>query len=286
MGASGRYATTPPPAPDPEDLPELDGHRVLVVGASRGFGTEVVRSLLAAGASVMAGTRAERSPEQELGDQSGGLLYLRIDITNPEDVADLPRALRRFGVTGVVNCAGIYGPLAPIEATDTVAWETAIDVNLVGAARLLRASVPHLDGGSFVQISGGGASSPMPTATAYAASKAGVVRLIESVAREHDPDGLRINALGPGGMLTDMVNDVLASPLADAGMRAANERLKETGGVDPRLGARAVAWLLTEAFRGVSGRFFSTVWDDWRDPAALAAAARADVDLFTLRRLS
>ena len=86
----------------------------------------------------------------------------------------------------IVNNAGIYGPKGPIEETDWQEWVRAVEINLFGSVLVARAAVPHLRRrgyGKIIQLSGGGATAPLPNLSAYAASKAGIVRFTETLAR-------------------------------------------------------------------------------------------------------
>ncbi len=165
----------------------LKGRTAIITGGSRGLGLAIARAYVAAGASILLCARdpealntareeliARASPEQ--------IIHTEIaDVSQSEDVEHLmATALRIFSrVHILVNNAGVYGPKGLIEDVDWSAWVKAIEVNLFGSVLLCRAVLPHFKAhhyGKIVQLSGGGATNPLPRISAYAASKAAIVR--------------------------------------------------------------------------------------------------------------
>lgn len=140
--------------------------------------------------------------------------------------------------------------------------------------------------GSIVLLSGGGAATPFPRYTAYACSKAGVVRLAETLAEELAPLGIRVNALAPGFVATRIHEATLAAGGERAGadyLRRTREQLAE-GGVPAELAGRAAVFLLSEASAGITGRLVSAPWDRWWEwPSRREELGGGD--LFTLRRI-
>ena len=111
-----------------------------------------------------------------------------------------------------MNNAGVYGPKGPIEDVAWDEWEHAIRVNLLGSVLCCRALVPHFRAngyGKIIQLSGGGATSPLPRLSAYAASKAAVVRFAETLAEEVRGTGIDVNAIAPGALNTRLLDEVL-----------------------------------------------------------------------------
>ena len=112
----------------------------------------------------------------------------------------------------LVNNAGIYGPKGLTEDVSWDEWEHAIRVNLFGSVLCSRAVLPHFrtNGyGKIIQLSGGGATSPLPRLSAYAASKAAVVRFAETLAEEMRGTGIDVNAIAPGALNTRLLDEVL-----------------------------------------------------------------------------
>jgi 3-oxoacyl-[acyl-carrier protein] reductase len=227
----------------------LAGRVAIVTGGTRGLGLEIARAYESAGARVVATGRADA------------------DVTDPEACAAL---VDRAGpVTVLVNNAGVLGPAGPLDANDWDAWVETIRVNLLGTAAMCRAALPGMRErgyGKIINLSGGGATGPRPNFSAYAASKAAVVRLTETLAGE--VGGIDVNAIAPGALPTRMLDEVLASGL---------ERVEPAG--FERATALAV-FLGSAASDGITGRLIAAQWDDWE-------SLRAPVpdDLYTLRRI-
>jgi 3-oxoacyl-[acyl-carrier protein] reductase len=137
-----------------------------------------------------------------------------------------------------------------------------------------------------VNESGGGATNPMPNISAYAASKAAVVRMTETLALELEAHHITVNAVAPGALNTPLQDQLLA-----AGPDVVGESLykrilavREGGGAPLEVGAGLCVFLGSAASDGINGRLISAVWDDWRDlPNHGDELTKSDV--YTLRRI-
>jgi NAD(P)-dependent dehydrogenase (short-subunit alcohol dehydrogenase family) len=116
--------------------------------------------------------------------------------------------------------------------------------------------------GKIINLSGG-SPSPLPNFSAYAASKAAIVRLTETLAQEVEEYNIQVNAIAPGAVNTALTDALLAAgPAAGEEMLAQARRQKEDGGVPPERAAALAVFLASEASDGLSGRLISAVWDD------------------------
>jgi NAD(P)-dependent dehydrogenase (short-subunit alcohol dehydrogenase family) len=197
----------------------------------------------------------------------------------------------RWGrVDVLVNNAGVYGPMGPVEAVDWDDWIEAVQVNLVGSVLMCRAVIPAMKrqrAGKIVQLSGGGATSPMPYISAYAVSKAGIVRFVETLAGELREFGIDVNAIAPGALNTRMLDEVLARDPDDVGdaFHADALRQRESGGAGLDRGADLAIFLASTKSDGITGRLVSAIWDDWSTwPQHLEELRTSDV--YTLRRIA
>lgn len=275
----------------------LDGRGALLTGASQGLGREIAAAYLRAGASVVIcardasaldRTRAELAP---LASDGQTLVALPCDVSKPDQVASVvEQAIARVPQLDIlVNNAGIYGPKGAVEDADWDAWVNAIEINLFGSVLMCRSMVPHLKRrgyGKIVQLSGGGATAPMPRVSAYAASKAAVVRFAETLAVELAPHKVDVNCVAPGALNTQMLDEILAAGPAAVGEDQYNRLLKQkaSGGSSIQNAAALAVFLASHASDGVTGRLISAVWDPWRDLAAHAGEL-AGSDIYTLRRI-
>ena len=274
---------------------KLSGLNTLVTGGSQGFGRHIVEAFLAAGANVLfcartAGdvtkTSTALKPTLKSGQQ---LIGVTCDIADPASVAALfARAAQLGPLHAVVNNAGIYGPIGPTEEVSITDWTQAWQVNVTGTLLVcqhaIRAMRPRR-AGKIINISGGGTTNPMPRFAAYAATKAAVVRLTETLAEEYRADNIDVNAVAPGALRTRLTDQVLAAGAEKAGadFLAKNKKWAEGGADDPKLGAALCVWLASAESNGITGKLISAKWDPWQDPAKFCAAAAGDV--YTLRRI-
>ena len=290
-------ATSPSPGIMPAGTRKLAGIGVIVTGANQGLGLEIARYFAREGAHLAVCAR----DEARLADATAGLRALaapgqrifsrRCDVSSPADVqAFTAAAISELGsVQVLVNNAGIYGPKGPSESVDWEEWKRAMEINLYGVLLPCRALIPHLKAqgrGKIINLSGGGATSPMPLISAYAASKAAVVRLTETLAGELISHHIDVNAVAPGALNTRLLDEVLQAGPESVGEAFYKKAIKqkETGGTSPDLAANLCVYLASSESDGITGRLISAQWDPWKDLAAHKEAL-AKSDIYTLRRI-
>jgi NAD(P)-dependent dehydrogenase (short-subunit alcohol dehydrogenase family) len=275
----------------------LAGRSALITGASQGLGLVIARTYLDEGANVFICGRDADALEQarnELVERAGGdaqRVGAQIaDVSQPEQVESLvAAAVDRFAELSIlVNNAGVYGPKGPIEEIDWEAWVQAIHVNLMGSVLAARAVIPQLRQvgyGKIVQISGGGATSPMPGLSAYAASKAAVLRFAETLALELKDARVDVNSIAPGALNTRLLDEILESGPEKVGESFYQKSLAQqrSGGTPPERGAELATWLASAASDGITGKLLSAIWDPWSELPE--HRADLDSDIYTLRRI-
>ena len=277
---------------------KLKGRFALITGASQGLGAEIARHYVINGASVLLCARSA----DKLGEQ-GQALAPRLapdarivtivgDVGKPKDVdlifekfrAEFPR------LDILVNNAGIYGPMGNIEDVDWDEWVDAVRINLLGLVCVSRAAMPMMRSqryGKIVNISGGGAANPMPAITAYAASKAGVVRFTESLALECKNDRIDVNAIAPGALVTHMMEQLLEAGPEKVGQQFFDrmKNIADEGGTPLDVGAALCVFLGSSESDGITGKLIAAQWDRWEDwPLHLDELNASDV--YTLRRIT
>lgn len=275
----------------------LDGKFAVVTGAGRGLGLAISRAYVQAGASVFLCGRDPRVLERAKRDllaeaAPGQAVYAeQADVSNEQDVIRLiSQAIAAFGRLDIlVNNAGVYGPKGLIETVDWREWIHAVEVNLFGSVLACRAVLPHFRAnhyGKIVQLSGGGATGPLPRISAYAVSKAAIVRFVEGLAEETKHCRIDVNALAPGALDTGMLDEVLLAGPEQVGQDFYNRmlRTKQQGGTDLTRGADLAVFLASPASDGISGKLISAVWDPWEELAEHRTEL-ADSDVYTLRRI-
>ena len=164
-----------------------------------------------------------------------------------------------------------------------------MEVNLLGSvlpARALMAHFRRAGYGKIVQLSGGGATNPLPGLSAYAASKAAVVRYAPTLAEELRECHVDVNAVAPGALNTRMLDEVLAAGPERVGQVFYERALEQqrSGGAPGERGAALAVWLGSAASDGVTAKLLSALWDPWSELPANHLDDLAS-DIYTLRRI-
>jgi 3-oxoacyl-[acyl-carrier protein] reductase len=229
---------------------------LLVTGGGRGIGRAVVEGWLAAdpAAAVAFTFRGDEAAARQVVEASGGRAHaFPFDLAArgvPDDLVDAAEAA--VGpLAALVNNAG-FRRESIVGMTSDDDWDTVVDANLGGAFRLSRAVVRGMvarRAGAIVNVSSLAALHAVPGQAAYAAAKAGLLALTRTLAREVGRRGVRVNAVVPGFVATEMTAGL--SPDKVAALRVA-ECLP--GGVEPRHVADAVLFLLSDRAAGITGQ--------------------------------
>ena len=230
----------------------LQGRRILVVGGAAGIGRATVRLCQEAAARVAV---IDRTGWPEALQPAPAAFIADVRQTAAIDAAVVDAAGALGGLDGVVYSAGIDLQTSLAETQDA-SWEQVLDVNLTGAMRVCRAALRHFapEGGSIVLVSSGAGLRPLPDRTAYCASKAGLNMLAKVLAAELAPRGIRVNALCPGAVETELFRSGFAdvpdidAALAEVAARYALQRIAE-----PEEIARAILFLTSSEASYVTG---------------------------------
>jgi len=275
---------------------KLQNLNALITGGSQGLGKVIAENFVREGANVV--LCARHAPElaataAELAGKYPGrkILTQTCDVADEAQVKALAEfALRELGsVQALVLNAGVLGPVGAIEAVSLAEWRRAVDINLFGVLLPCRALLPQFKragAGKIIILSGGGATSPMPNLSAYAASKAAVVRFMETLALELKEFNVDVNAIAPGAMATRMMDEVIAAGPDKAGKAyfEKNKNWKEKGATPPELGAGLAVYLASAESNGITGRLISAQWDVWKN-LHTHRAELAGSDIYCLRRI-
>ncbi|OGF50374.1 MAG: dehydrogenase [Candidatus Firestonebacteria bacterium RIFOXYA2_FULL_40_8] len=276
---------------------ELENRSAIVTGANQGLGLEIAKEYLKEGASILICARnnaklkeAEKILRAGLTNKQK-LIAVQADVSKEADVKNIINsAIKEFKkVDIVVNNAGVYGPKGAIEDVNGKEWIDAVTINLYSVFYMCKYIIPHMKAnnyGKIVNLSGGGATAPLPRISAYAASKAAVVRLTETLAKECELNKIDINAIAPGALNTRLIDEVLEAGPEKVGKAFYEKTVKQKqdGGTPLNVGAALSVYLASAKSDGISGRLISAVWDPWKDLEKHKADMQKS-DIYTLRRI-
>jgi NAD(P)-dependent dehydrogenase (short-subunit alcohol dehydrogenase family) len=188
----------------------LEDKVTLITGASQGLGRALALAFAREGARVVLNARSEefiRPVAAEVEEAGAEVLAVAADVSKGADVERLVgEAVGRFGrIDVLVNNAGLLGPRVAIEEYPEDEWRRVIDANLTGPFLVSKAAISHMDdGGSVINVVSGVSVEGRAEWGAYSVSKFGLEGLTQILASELAEQGVRVNAVDPGGMRTDM----------------------------------------------------------------------------------
>jgi NAD(P)-dependent dehydrogenase (short-subunit alcohol dehydrogenase family) len=217
----------------------LENRVAFITGAGRGIGRALAKGFAREGADVTLVARTEEELEQTAkAIRAFGRRVLKIvcDVSDSVKVENsIKMVLSEFGnIDILVNNAGQQVPIGSFVNIDTEDWTNTIMVNLVGTMLCCKTVLPGMlerRQGKIINLSGGGATAPRPNFSAYAASKAAVVRFTETLAEELKPFNIQVNAIAPGAINTQMLEEVLTvGEAAGEATLSQAKRQKQSGG--------------------------------------------------------
>jgi len=267
----------------------------LITGATRGLGRTLANAFWQAGASLALTARQSDALERlvaDLGKRSGQeVITVTEDLANPQAAGKIVNSIEgKFPRLDVlINNAAIQGPIGPLWENDWKEWLKTIQVDLLSPIALCRAVSPWMikrGGGSIINLSGGGATSPRANFSAYATAKTGLVRFSETLAEELRQYNVRVNCIAPGAMNTAMLNEVVDRGADASGQKeyAQAVKVQQDGGASIQRVAQLCLFLVSDAARDISGKLISAVWDPWASlPKRIDELSSSDI--YTLRRI-
>ncbi|ASJ74037.1 SDR family NAD(P)-dependent oxidoreductase [Granulosicoccus antarcticus] len=255
----------------PDSLFKLSGKTALVTGGSRGIGRSLALGLAAAGADVIATTRSE-DPLTELCHSIEALgrkcHVFQLDVRDVSSVTRLFAELKnqRLSADILINNAGVE-QVCPSLDVDEALWDTICDTNLKGsffvAQQFAKALIALQKEGSLINLGSLTSAVGVPTATAYTASKSGILGMTRALSTEWSPQGIRVNAIGPGYFRTELTEAFYQDQAWQDAMRAKIPmdrfgQLDELTGIAVFLASRASSYVSGQIFY-VDGGYLASI---------------------------
>ncbi len=266
----------------------LSGQIALITGAGQGIGKAIAIGCANAGARValVARTTSDiQAVRNEIETMGGHAVAITADVTDAQSVAAMVQQTKtELGpVDLLVNNAGRYLSIGPVEETDPAEWWQDVTVNLLGVYLCTRQVLPTMrrrNRGRILGMIGGGSDKPLPYGTAYGVSKAALMRFIESLAAELQGTNIKVFGLRPGFVRTPMTEYLAQDDRAQRWLRV-EKRFERNEDVPPQAAADLTVAIATGRFDALTGRAIRVV-DDWeRIEAAIPRILEAN--LYTLR---
>lgn len=260
----------------------------LITGAGRGIGKRLAIGFAHAGIRVglLGRSQGELDVTKLEIEHAGGTAHrFRADVRDFEQLAAaVDRMIVLYGgVHVLVANAAILGPVGPFVEQRPRDWKDVFETNVIGVMNACRAVLPQMiqrRSGKILAITDASAAHPRPNFAPFAASKAAVVRFVESVAEEVRNQNIQINCFSPGEAYTSMTDEILnADERAGAREVEEAEQVRLTGGVPPDRQIQLALFLATERSNHLTGKLID-IADDWKK----LERENTRPDAWTLRR--
>ncbi len=274
---------------------KINAQVAIVTGASGTIGREILGVLLRRGMHVVAASRSVSRLEKLISEYypsyAEKILIHETDVRNTDEVRDMVEFAASQGrIELLVNGAGSYGSIGLVRDIPPLEWKNALETNLYGAYNctyyVLRHLIPN-GSGSIINIAGGGSTGPLQNLSSYAVSKAGMVRLTDSLAEEVRPYSIRVNAILPGAIDSPMQDQLLlagdkAGPWYDK-IKALRD--SGDGGVSAALTGELIQFLVFGAGMSLTGKLISARYDQFKNWTKENISEIAASDMYSVRRL-
>jgi NAD(P)-dependent dehydrogenase (short-subunit alcohol dehydrogenase family) len=265
---------------------------ILITGGGSGIGAAIALELDKESHSVIICGRREFNLKN-IAEKSNSIKFKTCDISNEKEVILFKEYVKKIFsyVDVILNCAGLQGAIGRFDKTDSKLWKKTFEINTFGTYLISKYFLQLLLNSKIKRIinfSGGGAFNAFPNYSAYAASKAAVVRLTETIAEELVEEGVSVNCIAPGFVTTEIHNATLSAGKSQAGKNYAftMQKLNE-GSVPIDVVVNCIKFLISDDAIGLTGKTISASFDKWGKKEFHSSIELINnSDLFTMRRIN
>jgi NAD(P)-dependent dehydrogenase (short-subunit alcohol dehydrogenase family) len=275
----------------------LKNKNILVTGGTLGLGFQLASHFIQKGANVIICSRKTKNINSAYNKLKTKLKNKQIlfafkaDLSKEIDVKNLYKKIsKKFNhIDILVSNAGVYGPKGPLIDIDWNDWKKSFNINFFGSVFLIKVFtklIKKSTRGKIIQLSGGGATSPLPNLSCYAASKAAIVRFVETISIELLKFDIDVNCIAPGALNTRLLDEVIKAGPKKVGNSFYQKSLeqKRTGGAGYISVIALCEFLCSAKSNGITGKLISAQWDNYRK-LAKKNLLNYKSDVFTLRRI-
>lgn len=273
---------------------EMENKVIVVTGGSQGIGMCMATEFAKLKAKVIISSRTKEDLDEtakKIRAAGGFCEPIAMDVSDYSQVKKIfDFIIKKYTKIDVlINCAGIYGPLGPLETNDIEKWAKTVQINLIGTVNCIQCVVPVMKKqgyGKIINIAGGGVGGAIkPNMSAYVTSKAAIVGFTEALATELKEFNIQINAISPGPVNTRLLDQVLqAGEIVGKDFLEKAKQQKEQGGTPPEKAAELAIFLASSKSDFVTGKMLSAVWDKYYEFDKIKDKL-AQTALYNLRRI-
>lgn len=278
-------------------MTNLKNKNVLITGGTLGLGYELAKYFISKKANVIICSskkknliNAYKKLDANLGDNQQ-LLAFQANLSKENDIINLYRKIsKKFKKLDIlISNAGVYGPKGPLVETNWKSWKKGFEINFYGSVFLIKTFtklVSKSKKGKIIQLSGGGATAPMPFLSSYAASKAAIVRFIETISFELLNYNIDINCIAPGALNTRLLDEIIKAGPSKIGKKFYEKSLNQrsNGGSGFENAINLCEFLCSSKSNGITGKLISAQWDNYEKISKNKKLINKS-DVFTLRRI-
>ena len=265
---------------------------VLISGGGSGIGAAIAKELVNEKHSVIiCGRRVSKL--KEVAGISNRVRYHKCDVSSEKEVLTFRDFVKREfeHIDVIINCAAGQGAIGRFDKTDSNLWKKTFEINTFGTYLITKHFLDLLFKSTvkkIINFSGGGAFNSFPNYSAYAVSKAAVVRFTETIAEELADESVQVNCVAPGFVVTEIHDATLSTGKELAGDHYEFTKAKiKAGSVPIELVVNCVKFLISDKSNGLTGKTISASFDKWgSEEFQNSIELINNSDLYTMRRIN